>query len=366
MIQSRRVRILEISSYPPPHAGWGVRISFVRKHLEAAGHECKVLNIGKGRKVKSPEYLDVQNGLDYLRKVIRHAWSGYLVHAHINGDSPKGVILAVVAELVSMATGGRSVLTFHAGPEQRFFPKQRSYLMAPFFSLAFALPQKIICNSASVKQRILTYGIRSEKVMPIQAFSRQYIQYSPTVLPEGLENFMKGHKPVLATYFFLRPEFFVESLFESIRQLTSALPDMGLVLIGGDTRSEVVTRMIKHAGIKHKVFQAGDLTHDQFMTVLSKVHIYLRTPEKDGVCSSVLEALSLKVPVIASENGTRPPGVVTFTTNDAVDLFEKIQHVWGHYDSVRSGIILPPVENTVEKEAGLIVELALAFPLCDP
>ena len=35
-----RARILEISSYPPPRAGWGIRVEYLKKHLEAAGHEC--------------------------------------------------------------------------------------------------------------------------------------------------------------------------------------------------------------------------------------------------------------------------------------------------------------------------------------
>jgi glycosyltransferase involved in cell wall biosynthesis len=316
------------------------------------------LNIGQSRKIKSPNYLDVQNSLDYLRKVIWHAWHGYLIHTHLNGDSPKGLVLALVAELIALVGGRRSVLTFHAGPEQRLFPMHRSRLLAPFFALSFALPQKIICNSPAVKERILTYGVPADKVVPIPAFSQQYLCYTPSSLSEEFEDFLIRHKPVMASYFFYRPEFFVESMLEAMRKLSSVLPEMGLILIGGDTQSETVRGMGERVGLTPHVYHAGDLAHDQFMTVLSRAHMFVRTPEKDGVCSSVLEALSLKTPVVASENGRRPPGVVTFRTDDADDLMETLRRIWSDYDMVRSQLNPPAIQDTVQEEAELLVMLA--------
>ena len=31
MRQAQHAKVLEISSYPPPHAGWGVRVQFVKE-----------------------------------------------------------------------------------------------------------------------------------------------------------------------------------------------------------------------------------------------------------------------------------------------------------------------------------------------
>ena len=107
---------------------------------------------------------------------------------------------------------------------------------------------------------------------------------------------------------------------ESLRKAALGLQDMGVVLIGGDAHSEALNAMIAREGLKEFVYRAGDLSHDQFMTVVSQAHFFVRTPQKDGVSSSVLEALSLRIPVIASENGTRPSGVITFQAGDAADL----------------------------------------------
>jgi glycosyltransferase involved in cell wall biosynthesis len=353
-----KAKVLEISSYPPPHAGWGVRVSFVRKWLEANGHRCQVLNIGKNRKVKSAEYLDIQTGADYLRKVFRHAREGYLIHTHLNGDSIKGLILVLLAELISVVVGHGCVLTFHAGPVQRFFPRFRSPLMTPFYSLAFVLAKRIICNNAPVKENITTYGVAAKSVVTIPAFSRQYLAYREVRLPEALESFFTAHTPILAAYFFLRPEFFVESLIEALRRLSLAMPRMGAVLIGADTTTQSVTAMITAAGLQANVFQAGDLTHDEFMTLISKVRVYVRTPKKDGVCSSVLEALALGIPVVGSENGTRPAGVITFETGNALDLTEKLLAVCKHYERTQANVVRPSIEDTVEDEARLLLEFA--------
>jgi glycosyltransferase involved in cell wall biosynthesis len=359
MAPSKFARVLEICSYPPPHAGWGVRVAFVRRHLEASGHHCQVLNTGKSRKRKASDCLDVQSGYDYLTKVIRHAKDGYLIHSHLNGDSLKGLLLVLIAELVGVLVGRRCVLTFHAGPEQRFFPVHRSRLLAPLYLLAFALPQTIICNSNLVKAAIQTYGIRAEKIVPIPAFSRQYLAFERVALKRNLEEFLSRHRPVVVAYIFLRPEFFVEPLIQSLTQAALELPDMGVVLIGADTQSDRATRMLEEAGLRDRAFQAGDLSHDECMTLMSRAHLFVRTPKKDGVSSSVLEALSLKIPVIASENGSRPAGVITFNAGDAADLAKKIRTVWKAYPRVRAELVAPTIRDTVQDEARLLIKLAI-------
>src|SRR5687768_3689563 len=98
-------RILQVTSYPPPRAGWGIRVEFLKKRLELEGHQCVVLNIGTSRRIPSPEYETVMSGFDFVRKVWRYSRRGYVVHAHANGDSPTGLMLALLAELINVVTG---------------------------------------------------------------------------------------------------------------------------------------------------------------------------------------------------------------------------------------------------------------------
>jgi hypothetical protein len=74
-----------------------VRVQFLKRHLEQYGHECVVLNIGSSRAIRSPEYETVLGGWDYVRKVWRFSRQGFVAHVHVNGASPKGFVLAILA-----------------------------------------------------------------------------------------------------------------------------------------------------------------------------------------------------------------------------------------------------------------------------
>jgi hypothetical protein len=174
-LRMKRKKILEISSYPPPHSGWGVRVAMVKNELLRRGHECVVINVGKSRKIKSPEYEDVQSSRDYLRKVFHYCARGYQVHMHVNGQSPKGFVLSLLSQSISVLFGRRCFLTFHAGTDQTYFPRRNSVLGIPILFAIFTLSRKIICNDEAVKRRISEYGVSGEKIIQIPAFSAQYL-----------------------------------------------------------------------------------------------------------------------------------------------------------------------------------------------
>src|SRR6187549_119665 len=106
-------RILEICTYPPPRGGWSMRVELIKKQLEADGHECVVLNTGRNRMVPSPHYETILGPWDFVRKVWRYSRAGYVVHEHINGESAKGFVRVLVAEVINLLAGHRCYLTFH-------------------------------------------------------------------------------------------------------------------------------------------------------------------------------------------------------------------------------------------------------------
>jgi glycosyltransferase involved in cell wall biosynthesis len=53
----------------------------------------------------------------------------------------------------------------------------------------------------------------------------------------------------------------------------------------------------------------------------------IRSPLSDGVSSSVLEALALGIPVLGSDNGTRPAGVELWRPEDPESLLKLMAEV---------------------------------------
>jgi glycosyltransferase involved in cell wall biosynthesis len=362
LMESRR-RILQISGYPPPRSGWAVRVQYLKEHLQALGHDCVVLNTGVSRRIPSPEYETVLGLGDYIRKVWRYTRAGFLPHVHVNGKSPKGLALALIAELVGRVNGTGTVLTFHAGEQQQYFPKSTAPAWAPLFTLLFRLPAHIICNNEAVKARICEYGIPPAKITPIQAFSRQYLQFERVSLGSALDRFWSRFDCVLFSYLNLRPGYHPETLLEAFERLAARRADVGLVLCGvmGHPDPELSTRVrarLQREALRDRVHVVDDLDHDQFLTALSRAAVFVRTPPEDGVSSSVLEALALRTPVVAAANDSRPPGVVAYPPTDAAALAAVLEDVLARRQDVIDSLPIPVIPDTLTEEAAILVASA--------
>jgi glycosyltransferase involved in cell wall biosynthesis len=356
---SRPAKILQITSYPPPHAGWGVRVEYLKRLLEAEGHQCVVLNIGTSRRIPSTEYETVLGPWDYFRKVVRFTHSGYTAHIHVNGASEKGLALSFIAGIVSLLYGRRPFLTFHAGVEQVLFPRQKAPRWAPVFTLLFKIPRAIICNSEEVKSRIVEYGIAPSKIVPIPAFSTQYLENTGGGLPPSLVDFYAAFPHVIFCYLRFRPMFYPVELVRGFAGVAAERPDVGLVLCGasghmeGDLLPRAVAEIESH-GLKDRVLVLDDLGRDDFLAALGKASIYLRSHVSDGVCSSVMESLSLGVPVVASENGTRPDGVIRYPASDASALARTLSDTVARRAEISAALNRPVVQDTLRVEVDLL------------
>ncbi len=351
-----RDKILEIGSYPPPRTGWAMRIFYLKKALIECGVQCEVLHVGKNRKIASPDYISTFSGFDLVAKMIRYCFRGFTVHAHVNGDSPKGFVITFLGLFISWLFGKRPVLTFHAGPVQLYFPKFRAPLLTPYYKLIFALPRKIICNNQPVKDNIVSYGVNPDKVETIPAFSIQYLNFKEQELPENLQDIFKNGRPVISTYVYFRPEFFNEYLVDAMAELAKSYPDAQLIIMGGEVGYETIEKRAEDHGIRKSVHFIGDQDHDMFLTILKHSVCYLRTPVKDGVSTSVLESLYWGIPVVAAENGTRPPGITTYENKNIPDMVAKLKFAIENPEKIRQQIVRPVVENTIETEIKILTE----------
>ncbi len=352
-----RFKILEIGSYPPPFSGWSVRIKYIRDAFRETGDLCEVLNLGKNRRIKSPEYIDVQGGRHYLKSLLRMRLKGYYFHIHVNAQAVKGPILGLMAHLISLLTFSRAALTFHGGLQQLYYPKQNGGKMYPVIWLNFFLASLIICNDEAIKSEIAQYGplIKEKKIHPIPAFSKQYLRYEALPLAEEIETFVQKKKSLIVSYIVLRNGFYIETLLDFLADLNE---DVGVILTGigviEDGEVSDLYQKLRDFEKKGRIHLSKSLNHNEFLSLLSRADIYLRTPTSDGVASSVLEALSVGTQVVASENGRRPEGIVTYSATDAKDMREKVDYVLDHIATLNKALVPPEVDDTVKTEIMLL------------
>ena len=347
---SKPAKILQIGNYPPPMCGWAIQLKLVTEELRRRGHICEVLKINEGRQIKSSEYIDVQNGPDYLWKVLSHAFRGYRLNVHVNGMSKKGYWLAMAAALAGRLVARPALVTFHGGLSQKFFPRHDSSLIHWAFYLLFRLAGGIACDSEPIQREIERYGISPEKVRSIATFSSQYVDFTPAALPSNAEDFLRARNPVIFSYVSFRPEYRLGLVREGMQQYRRFHPDAGFIWLGFPGKELGAAEQFVGdwpAEERKSLLILGNLTHDQFLTLLSRSFLCLRTPACDGVAASVLESLALGIPVVASENGRRPHGVITYNDTDANDMCEKLLFATDHYQEVKAGLAAQSSDDNV-------------------
>ena len=346
-------KILQISPYEPPASGWTKRIKLLRRVIEENGGICEILDIGPSRKLERPGCISVQSAGDFLKKLFRFSRQGFTFHCHVNAEYFRGLLLALAACLIARLFGNRVLTTFHGGVKQRDLEGWRRVFVAPFFWLIFSLSDSIVCNSASEKS-VLSKFQTSSKIFAIPAFSKQYLEYEKSELSPDVALFIRNRAPVISVYLCFREGFFTDIVIEAISQLVHDWPRLGLVIVGtGDDIALFREQTIK-ANIQANICLAGDMGHSPFMTLISKSAVHLRTPITDGVSATVLEALSLGVPVVASANGNRPASVLTYMANDPKDLSRVMNSTLKNLPRIVESLTPPIIEDTAGTEVMLI------------
>ena len=337
----------------------------LNQELRRRGHISKVLNVNESRKKKSTDYVDVQNGIDFVWKVLWFSMRGYHIHAHLNAESPKLYLLDLVALLWARSIGRAGILTLHGGLPQKFFPKVRPRWMRWSFQLIFKLAGRMTCDSEEIKQAIVCYGIAPEKIAAIPCFSAELLQFQSRSLDLEMEQFLKSHGLTLLCYVSFRPEYRLPVLRNAMRQFRQEYPDAGFIWLGFPEKEMQAARSYvadwPEKG-KNGLLLLGNLPHDDFLTLLSRCSAYLRTPACDGVSSSVLESLALGIPVVASENGRRPSGVLTYVEDDPTDLCNKLDHLIRNYVDIKRHTHLHSPANNTALMADWILEQVTPIP----
>jgi peptidoglycan/xylan/chitin deacetylase (PgdA/CDA1 family)/glycosyltransferase involved in cell wall biosynthesis len=352
-------KILQIGNYPPPQCGWAMQTKLLTEGLRRRGAACEVLNINESRKIKSREYVDVQNGADYLFKVVKFTLQGYRPHTHVNAESKKGYILTMAANLTGRALGLPAVMTFHGGLPQSYFPRTDSKFLYWAYRLLFLSAGSLTCDSIEIERAITSYGINGTPIASIPCFSSQNLTFNKQPLPAQIEEFLAKRDPVFFCFVCFRPEYGLETVLAGMHKFAQQHPRAGFIWLGFPAKEVPPAEAFVDAqpgGRPENLLLLGNLDHDTFMTLLSRCFAYFRPHVRDGVSASVLESLAIGVPVVAADNGMRPPGVITYRFEDADDLCAKLEYVVGNYETVKRGLHPQGIEDNIERVAKWLLE----------
>lgn len=308
------MRVLLIGPRPPPHGGISVHVEGIRRHLNAAGVTCRVLDMNVFRP-----------GFGFAWNVLRYGLQGWTLHLHTNGHNLKSWLIALWCGLAGQSRGS-CVLTLHSGMAPGYLcdsPRWRRKLAA----LTCSLYGRVVCVSPEIGDALLSLGVESQRIEILPAFlSAESAEASPD---PALLAWIGRHRPLFSIVLFFRPEYGFDLLMDCLARLSRAYPSLGCLVMGsGEQRDEAGMR-VTQAGLDQNVRLLGDVDHETCLALMSACDVFLRPTFEDGDSISVREALALGIPVVASRVGTRPAGAILFQAGDVDEMLAAIASALG-------------------------------------
>ncbi|MBO4812878.1 glycosyltransferase family 4 protein [Candidatus Saccharibacteria bacterium] len=115
-------------------------------------------------------------------------------------------------------------------------------------------------------------------------------------------------------------------VIESMRKLKEAGYDVEYQLVGNGSPDRL-KRIAQKNGVEDEVRFLGSMPHDEIFIWLDGIDLYVQPSEVEGLCRSVIEAMSRACPVIVSNAGGNPElvdGKYVFDNRNSRQLFDKI------------------------------------------
>lgn len=314
------MRVLLLGPYPPPHGGVQTNLVAIRAFLLKHGVPCAVINITRHRKPDADEVYYPKGPLQLLRLLARLRYD--LVHLHIGGMLSNRLLALSLA--CTLRPGTKSVMTFHSGgfPSS---PEGQSLGPSSFAGFVLRRFDGVIAVNEEIVSFLHKLGVRPQRARCISPYAFLPKDPSADLLPTAERAFLGKHDPVLLSVGLLEPEYDLPLQIEVLPLVRQKCPDAGLLLIGSGSLEASLRAKIDASPCAQHILLAGDVPHAATMEAVSRSRLMLRTTLYDGDALSVREALQLGTPVIATDNGMRPPGVRLIPKSDPQALLRAIE-----------------------------------------
>ena len=306
--------VLQLGPYPPPNGGVQTNLVAIRRHLARHGIRSGVINLARHREAREAEVYHPTSALQTLRLLLKLPYRTF--HLHWGGSVTRRLL--GLSLLLCWLPRRKAVLTFHSGgyPSSPEGGKANRRSLPGFVFRQF---DRVIAVNEEIAGLMRRCGVRPERLRVICPTAIDPAETAGE-LPDSLAAFYRSHHPVLAAVGLLEPEYDLALPIGVLGHVRQRLPEAGLLIVGsGSLEGELRCRIQSTPWSEH-ILLAGDVPHGFTLRAIRDADMLLRTTLYDGDAVSVREGLHLGTPVIATDNGMRPPGVRLIPIGDAAAL----------------------------------------------
>jgi glycosyltransferase involved in cell wall biosynthesis len=303
------MRVLQLGPYPPPHGGVQSNLVAIRQFLRARDISCAVINLTRFRRPDADGVYYPRSAIQVVALLFRLRYD--IIHIHFGGNITSRLL--ALWFVCSLIPGKKTVLTFHSGgyPSSKEGQTARPGTLRGFI---FRRLDRIISVNEEMVAMFHRFGVPSDRIRLIAPHA--FVQPPPAQVRPDIADFLQLHSPVLATVGGLEPEYDIPFQVEVLGELLPRFPRLGLVIIGAGSLEREIRDLIGSKPYSSHLLLCGDVNHDETLRVIQDCSVLLRTTFYDGDSIAVREALHFGTPVIATDNGMRPPGVHLIAASD--------------------------------------------------
>jgi glycosyltransferase involved in cell wall biosynthesis len=285
----------------------------IRDCLRSRGIPCGVINLTRHRKPNSDEVYYPASAAELIRLLLTLPYD--ILHLHLGGNLTQRLL--ALSLTCCLIPGKKTVLTFHSGgfPSS---PEGRALHAKTFSAFVLRRFEAVIGVNTAIVAWLANLGVAQDRLRYIPPHTDALAPAGG--LSDALESFYRDHDPVLLTVGLLEPEYDLPLQIETLGKILQSLPRAGLVIIGAGSLEAELRRAIAAVTWAEYILLAGDVAHAETLRAMAEAGMLLRTTLYDGDSVSVREALRLGTPVIATDNGMRPPDVRLIPVHDAAAL----------------------------------------------
>lgn len=301
------MRVLLLGPYPPPWGGVQTNIVALRDFMRRRGMTCAVVNLTRYQRVDADGVYYPRTGIEVVRLLLRLRYD--VIHIHIGGNlSTRLLVLSLVCSMLPWA---KVVLTFHSGgyPRSADGQRHRRFSLRDFVLRRFD-------RQIAVNQELVDFFHRvgcappGVRLIPPHAVPRgTVVELATADLPPVLGRFVAEHDPLVVSVSGLEPEYDISLQLEALAAVRKRHPKAGLFVVGSGSLEDDLRALVSSKSDREHILLTGDLPHAITLSAVARSDLFLRTTHYDGDAISVREALWLRIPVIATDNGMRPTGV---------------------------------------------------------
>lgn len=317
--------IILIGPYPPPIGGVSIHIQRLHAYLLRQGQNSTVYDLGGAGK-KAQQVIPVKGLLSIFRRFTSS--KAKIIHVHDYLWHRRAALLLFKLMMKSV------IFSFHSFRED---PNTFNVVLRLLLKVVTTFGDAFIATNSAIAEKLIGLGVDSAKITVVPAFiPPQAAEALTASVPGYVKAFLSEHSPIVAANAF-RIVFHegidlygLDMCVEVCAILQDDFPDIGFIFclpnVGDPEYIQEIQARIQGASISAHflIVSEEDMA---FVPILAQTDLFVRPTTTDTSAISIDEALSLGVPVLASDSVERRPQVELFRNRNLDDFYTKLREM---------------------------------------